>query len=422
MQYIYLYLLSFCLFLSQTCVYSQGVFEAWTKVKVIPDLPPNLPDKPLDGKLKGEWKLFFAEEFVPNTQYKSGVDEQKWNFAEMLDDGYCKGGFNTPVAEFVHAIYNPENKQDGLLKMDISAENLDTCRSKGSQIMTFSVHEDFKGYWFYPNSYMEIRVKYPADYNIGTGGFLYPAWCPKLTEIDLWETIQGAFFSQGHIEGNGNGKHDEYKQGYIWGESYDNPNFSCKSKTKVMDKYNRGIEMADRWWIFGLEWYEDKILFYLNNVLVRSLDLNTIADCRMAHGVKYYPPQPMALRITLENMRDFEIILPKDSTKSLYIDYIRVYQPTNQPIIQEKYIPKKLIANQGDNISVRYYPDIQYKWSSPAFDFIPKDMNVLSHCFCEMQWLSPKKDLTDGIYPVHLQAILTNGQTENHTWNIEYRR
>lgn len=409
-------LLSLITIIMLNTVFSQ---ETWSKVKVIPNLPPNFPEKPLGGNLKGDWKLFFADEFIPKRGFESSVDEQKWNFAEMLDDGYCRGGFNTPVKEFVHAIINPDNPTDGLLKMDISGKNLDTCRSQGSQIMTFSVHDDFKGYLFYPNSYMEIRVKYPLGFNVGTGGFLYPAWQPHLTEIDLWETIQGSLFSNGHIEGNGNGIHDEYKQGYIWGESYNKPNFTCESKTHVMDKRGKGIEMSDKWWIFGLEWYENRILFYLNNTLVRELDLSQIPKCRISHGILYYPPQPMALRISLEHISKFEITLPEDSIKSLYIDYIRVYQPTKTAIIQALNIPKKIKKDMGDNISVRYYPDIKYEWSSPVFNFVPKEMDILSHCFCEMQWIYPKTGIDAGVYPVYLKATLPNGEVENHFWQIE---
>jgi hypothetical protein len=163
--------------------------------------------------------------------------------------------------------------------------------------------------------------------------------------------------------------------------------------------------------------------FYLNNELVRELDLTELPTCNRNHDVLYYSPLPMALRITLQQIGQFEITLPKDSIKSLYIDYIRAYQPTDSQVIKDITIPKKICDwgnGGGDNISVRYYPDVIYAWSSPAFDFEPKDMSILSHCFCEMQWMTSKPNLAWGKYPVYLQATLPDGRVENHTWQVEF--
>lgn len=409
---------------------AQYPFGGWSTVKIETNLPPNPIDKPAGGNLKGEWKPILIEEFVPNADYVSGVDEKKWNFGELGDDGPCNtNGGVVPDSRNMKCVENPDFQGDGLLRMDVIAQKHDSCKQfrggMGTDLMTFSNKEDFKSYWLYPNTYMELRVKQTFGFTVGVGIFLYPAWRPYLTEIDLCETLLDPIQNSDSKAwaGNYNGVNDEYSNGYIWGESYKDPNFSCRNKVQIKDMKGKPVNMDGEWLIWGLEWHEDVIRYYLNNVLQREIDLQDPSNCKYSHGIMYYKPQPMAFRFTHGNVTSDKYQIPDSVTKSLYIDYIRVYQPTDSQVIKDITIPKTICDwgnGGGDNISVRYYPDVIYAWSSPAFDFEPKDMSILSHCFCEMQWMRSKPNLAWGKYPVYLKATLPDGRVENHTWQVEF--
>ncbi len=407
---------------------AQYPFGGWTTLKIETNLPANPIDKPAGGKLTGDWKPILIEEFVPNPNFLSKIDENKWNFGEYGDDGLCdtKGG-TVPDRRNIRAIENPDLPGDGLLQMDVIAQKHDSCQQfkggMGAEIKTFSNLEDFRSFWLYPNTYMELRVKQTFGFTLGVGIFLYPAWQPYLTEIDFCETLLDPLQNSDSKtwSGNSNGKQDEYSNGYIWGESYKKPNFSCQNKVQIKDKQGKAVEMEGEWLIWGLEWYEDKIRYYLNNELQREIDLSEPPSCNHSHGVLYYKPQPMAFRFTHGNVTSEKNQLPANVTKSLFVDYIRAYQPADFQVIQDRYIPKKICDNgNGDNISVRYYPDVIYEWSSPAFDFTPKDIAASAHCFCEMQRMQPKPTLAWGTYPVFLTATLPDGRIENHTWQVEF--
>ena len=406
-------------------------FGNWTSVKIPTDLPANPLEKPAGGNLTGDWKPILIEEFVPNPNFPRGIDEKKWNFGEFWDDGPChpKGGC-VPDPRNLKAIENPDLQGDGILQMKVISQKHDSCLDfaggMGAELMTFSNKEDFRSYWLYPESYLEARVKQRFGFNVRLGFFLYPFWQPHLTEIDLCETFLDPA-QNADTDGwssNDNGIQDEYSNGYIWGESYKDPNFSC-SKNKVQVKTLKGkpFEMGEKWLIWGLEWHEDKIRFYLNNVLEKEIDLTEMPTCNHAHNVMYYKPQPMGLRIQHANFTSPKSKIPDSAAMSIFIDYIRLYQLADNQVIQDIYIPKKICdrGNGGsDNISVRYYPDVIYEWSSPAFDFAPKDIATLSHCFCEMQWLQSKANLAWGTYPVYLKATLADGRVENHVWQVEF--
>ena len=417
-------------FLLHTLASAQYPFGGWSTIKIETNLPPNPIDKPAGGKLIGDWKPILIEEFVPNPNFPSKIDEKKWNFGEFRDDSPCSPrGTSTPDPQNMSIVENPDLQGDGLLKMDVISQKHDSCLSfaggMGSELMTFSNKEDFQSYWLYPDSYIEIRAKQTLGFT-GSGCYLYAAWRPVVTEIDLWETLSDNLMNKDSKTwtGNNNKVHDEYSNGYIWGESYKDPNFSCNNKVEIKNRKGKAVEIDGEWLIWGLEWHEDKIRFYLNNVLQREIDLTDFSTCNHSHGILYYKPQPMSFRFVHSNVTSkHNEPIPDSVVKSLYVDYFRVYQPTDLPVIQDMYIPKKICDRGnggGDNISVRYYPDVIYEWSSPAFDFVPKDIATLSHCFCEMQWMYSKPNLTSGTYPVYLKATLADGRVENHTWQVGF--
>lgn len=409
---------------------AQYPFGGWSTVKIETNLPPNPIDKPAGGNLKGEWKPILFDDFILNPNFVSKVNRHKWNFGGLHDDGPCMAnGYGMPDPQNIRAVENLDLQGDGLLRMDIIAQKHDSCQQfaggMGADLMTFSTKDNFRSYWLYPDTYLELRVKQTFGFNAGVGIYLFPAWRPYLTEIDLCETILDPLFIKESKKwsGNANGKQDEYSNGYIWGESYKDPNFSCKNKVQIKDMQGKAVDMDGEWLIWGLEWHENVIRYYINNVLQKEMNLTTQPTCQIAHEQMYYKSQPMALRFTYGNVTSEKNKMPDSLIQSVYVDYIRAYQHADSQVIKPLVIPEKICDwgnGGGDNISVRYYPDVIYEWYSPAFDFEPKDMSILSHCFCEMQWMRSKPNLAWGKYPVYLKATLPDGRVENYTWQVEF--
>lgn len=395
MKHFFLLLLNLQILLAQTPT-GGGI----VRVNMNPNLPANAVSQPL-GKENPLFQLVFADNF-------DSLNLRKWNLGEKGDDiAKCDGAGVMKLPRLVSV--TPE----GYLKLDIKEENCEGCPVIAGEVKTVSTFDDFHSYWLYPGSYLEIRAMMPFGANVGSSGWLYGAWQKQYHEIDIWENYRK--------------EADSYQTDYIWGETQQTTDL-ISTKIKLQDEAGKSFSFEGKWMIFGLSWENNKIKYYINNQLFQELDLTQKPPKGVLdHTPAYYPTSPFELRIgvgghlnTNPKIKKRKITLPNGESKSLLVDYVRVYRLPTYKIIQDTDIPKEICmyadGSNGANIGCTYYPDASYTWSSPAFDFKP---NMPPHIFNHNQWMTIKKGTELGkSYPVTLTISFPWGYSETRTWEV----
>jgi len=368
--------------------------------------------------VKSGWNLIFQDEF-DSLQLNKTV----WNIAGFNNDGtlHCSDPNDYPFT------MNPKNVwvEDGLCKIAITNEEYLDCPVSAGEIKSYtvdpadSIHSWTLDYGFY----VEIRINnLPIEEGLGSAGWLFAGGQPEYNEIDIWET---------------DGKH-KYKYGstYWWDER----NYDCSnevgrkldhSKFKVKnlsDKFSvfgihlwsKRMDLTKQWLVFGLEWDEDEITYYLNNIETKNIvfdeKFNENKPC--AIDVNDRPLYAKNIRIGTgpnslgdkESSEYASTSLPK----TLNIDYVRVYIKNGNKAIKLEYMPDEMCANSSGNMSCTYLPGVKYNWQSDAFEFMPNSENIES-----LKWVTVKNGIeTNKYYPVTIICIFPDGYTETLTKNI----
>ena len=192
----------------------------------------------------------------------------------------------------------PENlrTENGSLIMELHKENYEGYAYTGSEIQAPAIQKYGK---------FECRAKlpsanraWPAFWLLGTGDH-YGAW-PKCGEIDILE---------------------------YWG--YKAPNFSTNIHTKYSnwqngkhrENHETSVNLPDattEFHIYGLEWYKDRLEFYLDGNLYWTY--NKISD----NWRKWPFDQPMYILFQLYATPDYEGA-DTDLPAQFEVDYVRIY-------------------------------------------------------------------------------------------------
>ena len=256
--------------------------------------------KPL-GERTG-WRLTFQDEF--SQAYGAAVDETKWAF-----DTGGNGWGNEELQYYTNTRRNAIMDGSGRLMIRARAEPKDTpltcafgqsCQYSSARLVT-------KGIFAQTYGRFEARMRvpsgqglWPAFWMLGTS-IKETGW-PACGEIDIMETI---------------GREPTKAHGTIHGPGYSGSNALGTPVSLPLE-----ARFADDFHVFALEWQENEIKWYLDDVLYAT---RTPKD--LPEGTRWVFNQEMSLILNLAvgglwpGRPDERTVFPAD----LLVDYVRVY-------------------------------------------------------------------------------------------------
>jgi len=355
---------------------------------------------------KPGWNLIFNDEFG-----SSSLNPDKWNRSTPWDDGdgNCVHGF----------VENPANAtvDSGMASITNTLESyLPGCPYSGGEIKTFSVSDTaFKSFYFYAPGYIEARVKLINRTGQGAAFWLWGVGTPEnpgtpgpWNEIDIFE-LNG-------INGN------IFNGSYHW--TPDGNHVSQNHSIYLTDSA-RIYDLSANWTIFGLEWDSGSIKWYVNNLLVKVLDLHGIPPYCVASAYYDPPLAPFSIRLNTRNNtvgNQSAVPNPADFPQSMQVDYVRAYKKIGEkasPVIMQDHQYQVCrtdtsFATSHKLIRTRFYPGAVYSWSSPAFELGPEPGLIPEPPEKLRIWIKP--GIKPGnIYPLYLHTEFPQGYTEDDT-------
>lgn len=326
-----------------------------------------------NSETKTGYNLIWSDEF-PGTS----LSPSYWNKSSTDDDGTLQCQRDLTM--------NPTNVavEDGLAKLTINNTDFASCTGSCSEIKSFSIVDNtFIDYYFNDPCYIEIRVKYlPFKPGLGSAAWVYNCDAPEYSEIDLWET-------------DGQNK-DRFYSTYHWQEgSYivgcaENEYEVRKRDSRIIKVKNlddpavigyKDLDLSNNWLIYAIEWDGNSVKWYVNNVLARTIDLNSTPPSYTDATAYHKPTGQLTLRIGTGNNsvgNTEDTYSTSELPKTLQIDYIRAYVKDGSKACPIVRAPKDICEGTGDIISTNYLPGVTYTWSSTGFDNGVTDNNVPS--------------------------------------------
>ena len=361
---------------------------------------PNPPEKP-------GWNLIFQDEFTSDS-----LNPDKWNRSTPWDDGSgsCVRGFAVnPV--------NPSVEPESARISNTIDSFLPGCPYSGGEIKTMSVADrNFNSFYFYAPGYVEARVRLFNKKGQGAAFWLWGVGTPEdpgtpgpWNEIDIFE-----------LNGVNN---NIFNATYHW--TYDEVHVS-QIHSIYLTETAQPYDLSSNWTTFGLEWDTASIKWYVNNALVKELDLHPVPPFCIGTPIYGQPLSPFCIRFSTGNNsvgNQSAMADPADFPQSMLIDYIRAYKRADQkaaPIIIRDNLNQ--ICATATNytsaekiIRTHYYPGAIYAWSSPAFELAPDSGEFIPEPPEKMRiWIK------DGIptgqnYPLYLHTVFPDGFAEYDT-------
>ncbi|MEI6682732.1 MAG: T9SS type A sorting domain-containing protein [Bacteroidota bacterium] len=360
---------------------------------------PNPPVKP-------GWNLIFSDEFQPG-----GLNPAHWNRSRPGDDGGGNCARNFAVNPANIAVDSGSARISNTIDAAVPG-----CAYSCGEIKTMSVLDTaFGSFYFYAPGYLETRVKLFSKTAQGASCWLWAVGTPEnpglpgpWNEIDIFE-LNGV--NQNIFTGT-----------YHW--TFDTLHVSQNHAIFLTDS-SQLYDLTTNWTTFGLEWDTTSVKWFVNNTLVKELDMNVIPPFCI-HAPHYsLPVAPFCIRFgtgynSIGNQGS--VANPADFPQSMLVDYVRVYKKTGQkaaPIIMQdgQYQICATASSQANSDKVirsRYYPDVTYEWSSPAFDMVKMKSGTLQPPEKMLIWIKP--GITAGnAWPVYLKAGFPGNYTEYDT-------
>ncbi len=363
---------------------------------------PNPPEKP-------GWNLIFSDEFITDS-----LNPERWNRSTPGDDKYgeCLRGF----------AINPKNIviENGSAKIFNSIDQqMPGCPYSFGEIKTMSVRDTaFKSYYFYAPGYLETRVKLFTKTGQGAACWLWGIGTPEnpgtpgpWNEIDVFEL---------------NGVNNNIFNGaYHW--TYNGTHVS-QSHNIYLTNSGQPYDLSVNWTTFGLEWDTTSIKWFVNNQLVKELDLTKIPPFCIPSPHYNQPVAPFCVRFnsgynTVGNQSG--IPNAADFPQAMFVDYVRMYKKTSSKASsiaitdEQNQICATATSPETSQktISSPYYPNIVTSWTSPGFEMkkvllpIPQPPDEM------LIWKKP--NITAGqSYPIFLEAHFPSGYSEYDTISL----
>lgn len=358
---------------------------------------------------KPGWNLIFNDEFTSDS-----LNDLFWNRSNPWDDGIgaCLRNFSVNPGNV-----DIDNETARISNRAISI--LPDCPFSGGEIKTISVKDTgFKSYYFYAPAYVEARVRLFNKTGQGAACWLWGVGTPEdpggpgpWNEIDLFELngVNRNIFTGTYHWSNGGVHVSQNHSVYL---------------TDSLGLY----DLTAEWTIFGLEWNTDVIRWYVNNTLVKELDLHRIPPYCIDASTYAPPVAPFSLRMgTSYNSvgNQSQQANPADFPQSMIVDYVRVYQKAGTPktpVLIHDHLCQfcsdtTLVPATGKPVGTRYYPGYQYQWNATVFEMIPQPDAMPRPP--ERYLLRIREQAIPGAeYPVALTSVDPWGVTENDTVQI----
>ncbi|NOT35856.1 MAG: T9SS type A sorting domain-containing protein [Saprospiraceae bacterium] len=408
-------------------------------------IDPNMPKNP---STKQGYFLIFEDEFIGPS-----LDEVKWDkaTADPADDVDC--GFYR-----VDNMLNQVSQSNGLCV--IKVEQATTLNSNcpidpncpggvGGEIKTTEWWDPvcqyswvdgncFQSYNFPVGSYIEIRAK-TSKASCGSGSSFW-LYSPGEQEIDVFETsgdeddFTSGLWSSRTIKGKFYDMYQRYRSGWdkFWGLEGQYPKivscgFSMKEriyieKTILVWDESSGdyieqtvseiipgndIDPSETFLTYGVQFTEDFIEFFVNNVKYFSYDLNSY-DFK---GGELLSMRPKTIRLSAGQLTgggQTPCFIPCPS--QMEIDYVRTFLPSERNAIFWTDNQTTMCRIEEINISATYLAGLTYEWVSSAFDFIkPNQFSTEA-----IKKVKVKSNIIGGQkYPITLNVTFPDGHTES---------
>lgn len=247
------------------------------------------PTPPLEG-----WKPTFSDEF--NGASGAPIDATKWTAIRQGD------GFGNGELEFyTDRLENVALDGQGFLNITVRREPYENREYTSARLETLSKFEQRYGRF-------EARIKlprgqglWPAFWMMGND-VVQVSW-PACGEIDIMESV-------GHeptiIHGNLQG-----------------PGYSGDQPLRTNYSLPTNAAFADDFHVFAVEWEENVVRFYVDNVLyVTRTPLDVPAGGRWVYDHPFYLLLNVAVGGTFPGPPDATTVFPQ----VMQVDYVRVYQ------------------------------------------------------------------------------------------------
>lgn len=198
---------------------------------------------------------------------------------------------------------NPKNVQvkDGMLQITAIKESFEGAQYTSARLLTKGLFEQKYGRF-------EARIKmpygqgfWPAFWLLGSD--LETVGWPQCGEIDIMEY---------------RGQKPTITNGAIHGPNYSGGNSIFKSYDLINDRFDTGFH------VFGIEWGENYINYYVDNVLYNQITLDTVNKVKgkWVFDHPFYMILNLAVGGSYVGSPNNETLFPQ----TMYVDYVRVYQ------------------------------------------------------------------------------------------------
>lgn len=304
---------------------------------------------------------------------------------------------------------NPSNilppTPEGWLPLQVRrGEDRAACQFSSAEIKTFKNDDStqtFRDWRIYPNSYIEVRAKYPD-----CAGVTGAAW--------IYGPSDGNYFEIDFLEGFGK-RASEFQTNFHFGKP--GRMKSDPQVVKLADSLGRPLRLADQFLTYAVQ-IEDHgaAEIFVNDSPVGK-------KIQRRNGImprRWKRVQPAFLRIgtgssTLDGWR----VADCEQLPSIFwVDFVRVWQREGTRAVQmhlgtsaEISLHKNLDWNDGAGFAVTYYPKARYDWSAhPEFD-ISQHGHERDDEF-NYFWISLRPDTPTGEYDLSLTVSFSSGYVE----------
>jgi len=296
------------------------------------------------------------------------------------------------------------------------------CNYSMGEIKTMTVdaaNDTFKSYYFYGSGYIEAKVK-QAYAQKGQGSSM---WLWSMLDSDDPSIVHPNILDNNEIDVFETQPNSSYifNTTYHWRMEAGLQQVENAGKIYLRNEDFSKYDYTTNWTVFAVEWNAQSISWFVNNVMVYTMDMGgTPSGCTIGSPDHYFPPiGPFCIRFNSgpNTVGSHDPVEPGTLPVHMEIEYVRVYKADG-----EKAAPITIFSGSANQIcstensfessntilSANYYPDAAYDWSSPAFEIQPYDKpgHAPQHHNGKVKvWVNPGIQ-GDTVYPIYLTTTL----------------
>ncbi|MCG8569677.1 MAG: carbohydrate binding domain-containing protein [Spirochaetes bacterium] len=263
------------------------------------EIPEEGTKTEIDEDATENWELVWSDEFNG-----ASVDTANWTFE--IGNGHYNNNPGWGNNELQYYTDNNTSIENGNLVIEAREERISDATGTYDYTSTRMITQDKYEFTF---GRVEIRAKLPKGQGIWPALWMLGAdidtnpW-PNCGEIDIMELIGN---KPSVVHGT---VHGPVSGGGGVGSGY------------TLDD---GTDFSDGFRIFSMEWDEDEVEFYLDDVLFHVVNMNEIGGTDWVFDHDHFFIFNIAVGGNWPGYPDATTVFPQ----KMYVDYIRVYQDTN---------------------------------------------------------------------------------------------